>query len=235
MMDKESNNEKKPIESRQGLKLLLINALKETCASTTMHAIPNILRESSHFIFKVIWIICFLICSGFCLYYVIDAIQNYLTFPTVITRSIVQEIPSQFPKVSFCNNKFTNISLSYDFIDQFKIFKVNSSNKFVSLLEWDYSTNYLLKTYLSHPSVSDGFRKSIGYNIEDMLISCYFNYNSCNASDFTYFYSPLYGNCYTFNGGVFENGSTYPIKTVSSNGLFFGLTHELFIGDPYNN
>jgi hypothetical protein len=228
------------IQDKPKLRILFKNSIKETCASTTMHAIPNILRESSHLILKIIWIICFVICSGLCLYFIIDAFQNFLAYPVVINRSIVQEIPSQFPKVSFCNNKFTNISIN---ISQYlnisplreKATYDNNTNIFKSLYEWDVSSNYLIKAIFNSPNFSKPFRKLVGYQIEDMLISCYFNYKPCYSTDFTYFYSEMYGNCYTFNGGVDGNGTTLPIKTVSSNGLFYGLTLELFIGNPYNN
>ena len=63
--------------------------------------------------------------------------------------------------------------------------------------------------------------------INDMLISCYFNFQPCNASDFTYFYHSYYGNCYKFNGLI---NST---RTVNLNGEFYGLTLELYLGDPY--
>jgi hypothetical protein len=98
-MDKTSKVEEKQFESRNDLRNVLKNALKETCASTTMHAFPNILRESSHLLLKIIWLICFLICSGVCLYFIIDEIQNFFAYPVIITRSIVQENPSQFPKI----------------------------------------------------------------------------------------------------------------------------------------
>ena len=74
-------------------------------------------------------------------------------------------------------------------------------------------------------------RKSYGYQIENMLVSCTFNYNPCSASSFTYYYDPNLGNCYTFNKGVYDNGTSYPINTVTIPGLAYGLTLELFVGN----
>ena len=72
---------------------------------------------------------------------------------------------------------------------------------------------------------SDAVRKSYGYQLENMLVSCHFNYNPCYLSDFTYFYDPLYGNCYTFNKEA-------PVKNITIPGLSYGLTLELFLGNP---
>jgi hypothetical protein len=67
-----------------------------------------------------------------------------------------------------------------------------------------------------------------------MLVSCYFNYQPCYSTDFTYVYDVRFGNCYTFNGGVYSNGSTYSPKQVSLDGRLYGLTLELYLGDPTN-
>jgi hypothetical protein len=72
----------------------------------------------------------------------------------------------------------------------------------------------------------------LGYRIEDMLVSCRYNFQVCQLSDFVYFYHSQYGNCYTFNGGVYDNGTSAPIKTSSSTGITYGLQLELFLGDP---
>ena len=77
-------------------------------------------------------------------------------------------------------------------------------------------------------------RKSYGYQIENMLVSCTFNYNPCSASSFTYYYDPNLGNCYTFNKGLYDNGTLYPINNVTIPGLAYGLTLELFLGNPPN-
>ena len=74
-------------------------------------------------------------------------------------------------------------------------------------------------------SLSSAFRKSIGFQIEDMLVSCMFDYLPCNSSDISYFYHPQYGNCYTFNKEM-------PVKTISVPGVTYGLTLELYLGNP---
>jgi hypothetical protein len=66
-----------------------------------------------------------------------------------------------------------------------------------------------------------------GFTIDEMLVSCTYQGSSCSASDFTFYQSYDYGNCYKFNGG---NNST--IQTISSAGPGNSFTLELFTGDP---
>ena len=231
--DTKANSQIKP-----SLGTLLNNSVKGTCLDSTLMGIPNILKESNHLVLRIIWILCFLICCGFCFYFVILSIQQYLTYSTYLAIQTKQSVPAEFPMVSFCNIKPVNYSST-----TVKTFLFSQATNYylpqigpTSMYEWAMGINMLLRILINRdPSnvITDSNRKSFGYEIEDMLISCYFNYKPCYASDFTYFYSTLYGNCYTFNSGVHANGSTYPVKTTSSNNALYGLTLELYLGDPY--
>ena len=90
------------------------NLIKETifgtCVDTSIHAIPNILKNSSHSALKTIWILCLLVCTVVCLIFIIQSIQLYVSFSTYVTTSIVDNIPANFPAVSFCNMKLVNSS-----------------------------------------------------------------------------------------------------------------------------
>ncbi|XP_068100551.1 amiloride-sensitive sodium channel subunit gamma [Hyperolius riggenbachi] len=39
----------------------------------------------------------------------------------------------------------------------------------------------------------------MGYSADDLFVNCLYDGKSCDARNFTLFYHPLYGNCYTFN------------------------------------
>ena len=71
--------------------------------------------------------------------------------------------------------------------------------------------------------------KSYGFSLNSMLISCYFDSKKCSVSDFTYYYTYEYGNCYIFN--MYVNSST-SLKTISGSGPSNGLNMEIFIGYP---
>ena len=83
-----------------------IMKLKEKSAelllsATTVHGVPNIFRTSNRIVF-LMWLSCFLTstCIGF--YYSVEAILDYLQYPTLTTLDIINEPNSQFPTVSFC-------------------------------------------------------------------------------------------------------------------------------------
>jgi amiloride-sensitive sodium channel subunit gamma len=66
-------------------------------------------------------------------------------------------------------------------------------------------------------------RKDVGYSLETMLISCFYNGIACNTSDFSLVFTYEYGNCYTFN-------SQTPARTTKLFGFGSGLVLELFVG-----
>ena len=58
-MDLENNNSKLADSSATNLEASLgfqvRNSIKETCMDTTLMGIPNVLKERSHIILKIIW------------------------------------------------------------------------------------------------------------------------------------------------------------------------------------
>ncbi|XP_062820390.1 amiloride-sensitive sodium channel subunit gamma-like [Anolis carolinensis] len=61
-------------------------------------------------------------------------------------------------------------------------------------------------------------KEKMSYSAEELLLSCSFDGNSCDARNFTSFHHPLHGNCYTFNSG--KDGVILKTSTAGSeNGL----------------
>ena len=83
---------------------------------------------------------------------------------------------------------------------------------FANIISDIYATRSLIN---NDKNLTNENRKEMGYQLKDMLISCFFNYEPCTVNDFTYFHDPLYGNCYTFNKGINDNGTKTDIKIVS--------------------
>jgi hypothetical protein len=57
-------------------------------------------------------------------------------------------------------------------------------------------------------------RRTVGFELKNMLIQCIFNLKECSEDDFDYYYDPYYGNCYTFNKGISQNGTTENVKKL---------------------
>jgi hypothetical protein len=198
--------------------------------STTAHALPNIFR-TGNILLKMIWLCCFLACFSYCIVSVVTTINNYTTYPSYINTKIIQEIPSQFPAITICNQKTVNTTKSISYLNT----NVPNLPQFI----FDTTFEYIItQQYVTRSIINDDktltviTRKELGFKLEDMLVSCFFNYKSCSASDFTYFYDASNGNCYTFNKGVYDNGTTYDKKNVSIAGPLYGLVLELYLGDP---
>lgn len=87
----------------------------------------------------------------------------------------------------------------------------------------------LKATAMSYITTNASYVTSLGYTLDDMLISCYFNGISCDSSDFYQIYTFEYGNCYIFNHN-YGNGTS--LSKVSKSGPRSGLQLELFAGYP---
>ena len=129
--------------------------------------------------------------------------------------NIINEVPAQFPAVTFCNMKVVNKtnSMAQDLVNKAEFMgqQVVFPSTLYQILGFDFFLSYLINNKLDATT-----RKAIGLQIEDMLIGCSFNYYACNSTEFKYFYHNQYGNCYTFNGDQ-------PAKTVNIPGLMFGI------------
>ena len=206
-------------EELPSLRNSLIELIKNWLSSINAYGIPKIFRSNINLIMKIIWFSCVLASVGYCLYLLVQLIQMYTSFPSSISTEKVQEMPTQFPAVTICNLKTVNNAANLNFLNLVKNKTANQST-----FEWISSIQYLMRAAVFNQN-NETIRKSYGYQLENMLVSCHFNYNPCYLSDFTYFYDPLYGNCYTFNKQA-------PIKYVTIPGLSYGLTLELFLGNP---
>ena len=78
----------------------------------------------------------------------------------------------------------------------------------------------------ANDSLGKEFMKKIGFNMSQMLISCYYDNKNCDVSDLKEFTSYDRGNCLRFNYGINET----KLKTTSQTGQYYGLRLELFSG-----
>ena len=204
--------------------------LLECLSSTTFHGISNISKRNSHISLKIIWISCLLACSGYCCYYCSRIFLNYYSYPFTTKISIFHETPTDFPAISFCNTKLLNRSNPLTF-------KLINETSALNQVEDQYRLRF---SFANIENLTSNTRKEFGFKLENMLLPsnkigkqwCFFNNEFCDVSDFTYFYNPSYGNCYSFNIGYYDNGTKYRIQKSLTNDKNYGFNLELFIGDP---
>jgi hypothetical protein len=154
-------------------------------------------------ILKLFLIVCVLCSIALASYLVIHSIIEYYTYGVYTTTRTIYETPTLFPKVTFCNiNPFTT----------------------------EYAYNLYRNGIYYGNDLSNEEKQKLAHDLDDILIECWFNKNSpCTASDFTWSYDEVYGNCYTFNSGFDSNGSRVDLKESNMAGPYFGLHLTLYV------
>jgi hypothetical protein len=189
-------------------------------SDSTMHGIPRLIKSKS-LISKIIWAFFFVTCAAGCIYLILSSICTYLEYNDVTSIEIITEIPAKFPVVSICN-----------------LNKVLKKNPFVSeILDMfaNLTSNDLKDFYIMNSlnNLNDTIKRSLSYSLNETIIQCSFNLIQCNITrDFTWFFSPFYGNCYSYNTGLDNLGNKLDIKEISKPGKINGFQLELFIGNP---
>ncbi len=195
--------------------------IREFSLNTSTHGIPGIARSQSihNCIF---WTASLLIFTGIMLYFVIQSIRAYFDYPTQTSVAVIVEWPQAFPAVTICNYS----PLRYDrFIDPFlnytnsrNITNTNDTTTFTSS-QASYIRDFLQYKLNRDESLNDFF-----FPLSSMLINCTYNGVSCSTNDFTWFITPLYGFCYTFNAKL-KNGT---VRYNSDNGAMGLLELQLY-------
>jgi amiloride-sensitive sodium channel subunit alpha/amiloride-sensitive sodium channel subunit gamma len=161
------------------------------------------------------------------------SVIGYLNFDVVTKISVYDELPSQFPSVTFCNSYPFSAENSTPFLQE-KFKNYFPSIDFSSIAKFDFQhfsfVTYLILLNAADPGLSDDFKKSLGLTIDDMLINCQYSTNPCTKDDFVWFYNVFYGNCYKFNSGKNSTGGTVPLKKLNQAGKQNGLKLELYMG-----
>ena len=158
--------------------------------------------------------------------------MNYISYAVIVSTDFIYESPTPFPAVTICNiypfdqmnvttRRFFNTTLTKNNLSNNII--TNESNPAI------YQVNQILN--LLRAAVISSFGSNsfqLGFSLESMLLSCFFNGVQCSARNFSHFYNYKYGNCYTFNNPV----DSSQIKFASKSGPNSGLQLELFAGLP---
>ena len=216
--------------------------IDEWALTTTIHAVPNIFRTQNTLV-KTIWFISLLVSGGWCFFMVINTMAQFYDYEVVTQIKMIYEIPAVFPAVTVCNaNSFTTQkSLEYvkryleilnftDFenIDVSKLFQTDDVIR-DPLEEMMFIMKQSVQRYIMY-NTSDEEKRELGMPLDDLVISCYYNFINCDLNDFTWFYDKKYGNCYTFNSGLSSHGKRIALKSNLRGGSEAGLMMSLFTG-----
>ena len=109
--------------------------------------------------------------------------------------------------------------------------EINPTERYPTIYQVEKILNLLRANVLSYYKNDQIKLINIGFSIDTILISCYFNGIKCSSNDFNWFYSYDYGNCYTFN----NPNNSLDIKSSARSGPSSGLKLEIFAGIPGNH
>ena len=199
--------------------------IREFGLNTSTHGIPGIARsESMHN--RIFWSISLLIFASIMTYFIVQTIRSYFEYPTQTSVSMVVQWPQPFPAVTICNYS----PLRYDrvmepllnYIAALNITNITNTANFTKAYV-PYVKQFLIDKFNQNESINEYL-----YSLESMMMFCSFNGLSCTVSDFTWFLSPQYGLCYTFNANP-KDSLSKRIRNTGENGGIGTLELHLYI------
>ena len=196
--DKKDDDDKseKPERKRDQFK----DKFVEWTSYSTAHGIPNIFRLESQLL-KVIWILCFLVSFAYCSYTIVNIVIVFLQYGVLINQEVVSEAPVDFPAVTVCNLNAFDKRHAQNYINQVLAANNISYVSNINLIDIPPTqVNNLIKaSIIGNTSFSKADIQYMGFSIDYMLLTCYFNNVPCNQSDFRWIYDFDYTNCWQFN------------------------------------
>jgi hypothetical protein len=174
--------------SKENLKSIL----SEIILASSLHGIPGILRTKRTF-FKLVWAISFIISASVCAFMLINSINDYFKYEIVTTTTVKTEMPSAFPEITICNSNplMTDEAIKYvnTILDEWNLtnkevwdafYEDNGKMDFTSMNL--YMSKLAILAKAQNKNLTDEFRKSLGFSIDDMLISCVFSLTNCSLT-----------------------------------------------------
>ncbi|UJR17382.1 hypothetical protein I4U23_004277 [Adineta vaga] len=198
--------------------------IREFSLNTTAHGIPGIARSKS-IPNRIFWTISTLVFTGILLYFVIESVKGYFSYPSQTLISSSQEWPLVFPAVTICNYSPLRFDLFMKpFLNYTNSLNLTNSNDTIRItrIQASYIRDFFQYKLNRGESLNEYF-----FSLSSMLISCFYNELKCSKDDFTPFVSYLYGLCYTFNAKnkKIRNGSLF---FNSDNGALGLLSLQLY-------
>ena len=95
----------------------------------------------------------------------------------------------------------------------------------------DQVKTIIMANIVNNKSLTSAQKRSFGFEINYMLLTCFYNDKPCTSNDFIWRYNFVYGNCFTFNSGYDNDGKKIPILKMTEPGSDRSFKLELFLGD----
>jgi hypothetical protein len=206
--------------------------LKENLSCEMFHFILNVFY-SPRLIVKIILLLFILISTGLASYMTLTLILNYFEYNVNTLTRTINESPVVFPKVTLCNKNLFTTKYAHDFLMNSSLLNLPQLKNMLN-----FDRNSLLVYFMMlrqnlfgqvFKTFSNEQKKSLSHRLDDTLLSCLFEYKSCNANDFYWEWDSHYGNCYSFNSGFNSSGENVELRKTYIDGSTFGLQIEFYV------
>ena len=163
------------------------------------HGVSNIVKAKSN-ILRLIWVVFFLASAGYCVYECVVALIVYFQYPVTPTSSPIYEAPSIFPSVDVCNVVPYDAVATASYIANISAYFNISVSSYANPKDYTTQFSTLIKANLAKQAIQGKFDQfGNGFNLPDMMMSCFFEGNACNTTQFYFYQDFNYGNCFSFH------------------------------------
>jgi hypothetical protein len=139
-----------------------------------------------------------------------------------------------FKVVQWCNLNAYDQNFNSSLIDSIINDGTINASAYETVTQYYDAVNKYFRAQLLKRSLNQEFNMTLlSFDINQMLISCRFNGQSCTKDDFMEYFDFYYGLCYRFNQGRALNGTQLNISTQGLAGQRNGLQLELYVGSAH--
>ncbi|XP_059177452.1 amiloride-sensitive sodium channel subunit gamma-like [Physella acuta] len=183
---------------------------------TTMHGIKRAAVSKQLWI-KLIWTGLVIAALSYAFYQISQTVNTYYSYPSSIGLSIEADHELELPAVTICNLNRIRVSKADFLQSHFEEWKMNNLTV----------PQQMQKLSIALHNYSRESKEELGHKVSDMMLSCLFNSDACNASDFKLDTFINNGNCYTFGDKTVNNSKSWFVtKAGPANGLIIELDIE---------
>ena len=211
--------------------LSIKNSFLEWSQTVTCHCFPKVFYKKTHLAIKCVWALIFLLFLTTTFFVLVNIVISYFQYNVVSSISVINERPSLFPVVTICNSNPFTTKEAENLIRNLSIdnFEKNLENVgYYEFLSYRNDLNELTKQYVNAPNYEEENKKSLGFNLSQIINSCYFNQEKCNwTNEFHWVFNYEYGNCYQFNSGLSMPNKPVDLKKQVLGGDLYGLSITL--------
>jgi hypothetical protein len=202
--------------------------LRENLTNEMFSAIQNIMFSSSQ-ILKCHLFVFMILANGLASFTGIQLVLGYLNYGVITTTRTLFETPSPFPKVTLCSPNLFTTRAGLDFV--LNELDFNESN----LEHMDLNERQMLNWKMKNLAVekfeemNETQKRSLTHDLDQVLLSCFFNSQPCSSRDFQWGFSNVFGNCFSFSAGFNASNHKVDLKHSYSSGYGQGLRFDLYV------